>query len=668
MRSSMTASCECGISPRESCGQPRQRKTARRCGERGSWIGVRAHVAAVALLAFLAQSVFAFSLETARELIESGRFDQAIAQLQQETEENPAHEAARMLLAEAYEKAGRTDEALAALQQFLVLSANEERSHKARVAISRIRRQQIEAKGTSEPAAGAKREDPFKIPMPDVVWAGLESAEDSTYLPPILPPPNNSEVPPFAYETQHFTVYSTNERLSKVIGDRAEIYLAFMLEKLFGGRSWAVRFPILVYRDAQDYQQHGGPEGTGGVTMGHVTGKTEAILFFQLEPQWGSGQSGRGGSSNELWKYGIESVLPHELTHAVINEFFGGQEIPRWLHEAVAGRFEQTRDHYGEAARLARSVVAGEYFRMRDLFDQKTYPEQISLFYEQSAAVVLYLFETGPEAMHVFLSELRAGNGHDAACAAALGIPQENAVEEFERRWVEWMRQRYLHDLDREGDQTLITEAKPSKHALFRPWFNEMDTVAGMDNWRTVDLSSLDGFLSIGKSREQWSSDGDVLRVNISSQDEPSILGIRMNETAPAAVSAEVKFLGGPDSVHRSFGFVQLDADGFDTRVRALASLRDNSPHTIVAFWLDDLAVYLDGNCVGRFPARQISGDARDVDFPIGLMTYGPVEVRSLKVAKIQSFSDKPLAQAEEPAAPGRQRDTTRRERRRRGP
>ena len=121
--------------------------------------------------------------------------------------------------------------------------------------------------------------------------------EDSTYLPPILPPPYAFDVPPFAYQTQHFTVYSCNARLSHVIGERAEIYLAFMLDKLFGGRSWAVRFPILVYKDLNDYQQHGGPVGSGGVTFGHITGKTQAIILFQLRPSFGNAHGSGGGAT-----------------------------------------------------------------------------------------------------------------------------------------------------------------------------------------------------------------------------------------------------------------------------------------------------------------------------------------------------------------------------------
>ena len=251
----------------------------------------------------------ALSLDDARSLMALGQWDEVIRQLTMETEQNPAHEAARILLAQACEEADRLDEALTVWNDLITLSNKQERLHQARVAISRIRRLQLDQ---ADVADTQHADDPFKIQMPDVQWEGLEVIEDTNYLPPILPPPLAFEVPPFVEETEHFTVYTTNERLSKVIGERAEIYLEFMIDKLFGGRSWAARFPILVYSSRDDYQQHGGPAGSGGVTMGHVTGKTQAILLFQLTPQFDRGAWRRSITSDKgIWKYGIESVLPH---------------------------------------------------------------------------------------------------------------------------------------------------------------------------------------------------------------------------------------------------------------------------------------------------------------------------------------------------------------------
>lgn len=602
----------------------------------------------LALIVFVSSAAAAdFDLKSVESML-TDRADQAVQLLLQEVAANPAHEAARVLLAEAYEKAGKADEARAAWREVMRLSEDPDTQQKARRAISRLQRADLDRADRDE-IGTMEREDPFKIPMPDVDWEKLRAVEDTNYLPPLLGPPVNFELPPFVYETEHFTVYTANEYLSRVVGERAEIYLDFMVEKLFNGRSWPARIPILVYKDLNDYQQHGGPEGSGGVTYNHpLSGLTKAIIIFQLKPDFSSRRGG-GGGSNDVWRYGIESVLPHELTHAVVNEFFAGRQAPQWLHEAIAGRFEQTRDHYGEAARLARKVVAGEYFRMRDLFDQKGYPERIALFYEQSAIVVLYLFEAGPEAMHAFLAELAAGNGHDAACSAALGIPEEGAVEEFERRWVEWMKRRYVKDLKVETDQPIVSTAAASRASVFLPWANEVDTFNTLEGWRNFDLSSMSGFRPVGRSAKQWKAEGK-LACSPATDGSPSVLAIRLNEAAPLATQATVRYLGAPGGDSR-FGFTQLDAEGFDTPVQVLAPLRDGSPHTVTCVWADDLALYVDGNCVGRYPARAVSGNERDIDYPLGLISYGPVEVTDLKVAPIKAFSTKPIVAAVDPNA-----------------
>ncbi len=587
----------------------------------------------VAMLLTFPVAAHATDLARAEALMAGARFQDAIDLLVETVATNPAHERARMLLARAYEGANDHEKALAAWRELMLVSGHEQNLHEARKAISRLRREQLDRLETA-PAGRARRDaDPFLIPMPDVDWAGLEVIEDSRYLPPVLPPPNAFEVPPFAHESAHFTVYSTNERLSRVIAERAETYLDFMVERLFQGRSWAVRFPIFVYTTQDDYIKHGGPKGSGGVTMRHVTGKTQSILLYQIRG------SGRGGG---IWRYGIESVLPHELTHAILNEFFAGHRPPQWLHEAVAGRFEQTREHYAEAARLARGVMAGEIFRMRDLFEQQGYPEQISLFYEQSATVVLYLFETGPSAMHVFLTELKAGHGHDAACAAALGIPEKDAVEEFERRWVAWMKRRYV--------EARISVAGPSPETTriaFRPWFGEMDSVEKISRWRTVAVDSLDGFFGVGDSKRDWWIAGGQLRADPTRRGDSTLLGIPIHESAPLTVTCRVKWLGRPGERNRSFGFAQLDGKGNDTHIAVTARLPDSLAHDLTCIWADDLSVYLDGKCAGRFPASHVSGDAPDIDFPLALVAYGPFVVSDLKVAPIREFSDRPSAAAD---------------------
>ncbi|MGD2111590.1 MAG: tetratricopeptide repeat protein, partial [Phycisphaerae bacterium] len=555
----------------------------------------------------------ASDLSRVTTMLERGEVDTAIRLLVGELNDNPAHEAARVLLAQAYEKANRIDEAEQTWRTLLDVSQHDENVRRARRALSRLRREEIDRIDFS---TLANRADPFKIPMPETDWEGLDVIEDPGYLPPILPPPHAYDVPPFAHETQHFTVYSSNERLSEVIAERAETYLDFMTERLFGGRSWAVRFPILVYPTQHDYHRHGGPDGSAGVTFSSLSGRTEAILFYQLsEKQTGpvgrhAGRANRTGRTGKpLWEYGMQSVLPHELTHAMINEFFAGRMAPRWLQEAVAGRFEQTRDHYGEAARFAKRIVMGEYFRLRDLFAQKEYPDRIALFYEQSAAIVLYLFETGPDTMYVFLSELAAGNSHDEALSAALGIPVQNAVEEFERRWVTWMRRLHVERPSATAPSSAAAAATNLGHEVFQPWVDEVQTYEQLADWRPIDLNSLNAFAGVGDSKKDWEAEGDRLRCTASGVDSRGILGVRMNEPPPVIVACEVRWspsMGDLGEQARWFGFAQLDSEQNDTRVEALAMLRANKDYTVIGVWSDDLAVYLKplggkAVCHGRF-------------------------------------------------------------------
>jgi hypothetical protein len=309
---------------------------------------------------------------------------------------------------------------------------------------------------------------------------------------------------------------------------------------------------------------------------------------------------------------------------------------------------------------LAKRIVTGEYFRLRDLFEQEEYPERVELFYEQSAAIVLYLFETGPETMYVFLGELAAGNNHDAALSAALGIPEENAVEEFERRWVEWMRRLYVERPDAEATETQLAKADKTDHAVFLPWVNEVDTYQGLSDWRNVDLSSLDAFGGIGDSKKDWQADGARLRCVAAGADTRGILGIRMNEAPPALVSCTVRWSPSMSDLTdeaRWFGFAQLDSSLNDTRVEALAMLRANEDYNVIGVWSDDLAIYVvgadgKGVCHGRYPAFHVTGDAPDVDFPLALVSYGPVTVQHLRVVHVDEFSDKPVVAAEtKPAA-----------------
>jgi hypothetical protein len=206
-----------------------------------------------------------------------------------------------------------------------------------------------------------------------------------------------------------------------------------------------------------------------------------------------------------------------------------------------------------------------------------------------------------------------------------------------------------VKDLNAESDKPILSTVAASQASTFLPWVNESDTFSTLENWRPVDLSSLSSFLAVGRAQKEWSAEGGRLSYKPSEEGRVGFLGVRMNEDAPVVVQCTVRYLGSPTGLGNLFGFVQLDAEGFDTPIQVLAPLRDSSPHTLTCVWADDLALYLDGTCMGRYPARAVSGNERDIDYPLAMAAYGAVEIEDLKVGAIKAFSEKPVVAAAEP-------------------
>lgn len=585
-------------------------------------------------------SARAGSYEQARELFEQRQWAAAVDLLTREVRDNPGHEAAQLLLMDAYVQLGEKDKAIQTAQDILKLSTSEANLDRARLVYVRLMREKIDK--SDDPTQGkTDRIDAFHIDMPEIdeeTWTRLAIVEDTE----TITLPDGKRAPPFSYDTKHFTAYAHNEELAKLTAERAEIYLDFMSKHLFGDREWAIHVPLFVFQNEEAYISVGGnPEGSHGVTKGTQVGRTREVSLFQLIEI----EDADRNRHIVVYRYALESILPHELTHMVLNEFFG-LETPQWLHEAVAGRMEQTREHYLEAARLSRAVVAGEHFRMRELFDQEGYPSaRIDLFYEQAAIVVLYLFEAGPEAMYTFFSTLAdhpKETRHDAACAALLGIPQEGAVEEFERRWVEWMTRRYARDLkpDEGEDPPIVVDVNTDD--TFFPRVNELDTVANIANWRTIDLSNMEQFIGIGGSKADWSYERNLLRCDPGAKGG-SFLGLRMNERMPLAVECEVRWLGNVTEGYGWVGFNQLNSDNLDTNVAVTARFSDGAAHKLTAILHDELALYIDKTLAGRYPAYILKETDRDIDYPLAAMTNSPIEILSMRVGAIEKFSTAPV-------------------------
>jgi hypothetical protein len=323
----------------------------------------------------------------------------------------------------------------------------------------------------------------------------------------------------------------------------------------------------------------------------------------------------------------------------VINEWFGGTRVPRWINEGLARRMEQTRNHYEEAAKIGRDAVAGEYYRFRDLFAQKEYPhrgDRTFRFYEQSASIVLFLLEQfGPDSAVAFFEALKEGGTHDDAAAAALGIPTEGAVEEFEKRWVDWVRGIYARFGERleDGEIARGTALDDSAHTAS---FAEIETVDKVSNWNTIPTDSLDAFKEIGGSHRHWQAEGDKLVCSMVGSDIGSLVGIRTDDEVPMVLTCSVRATAASVDEPTLFGISMLDHRADDTGILVRTVLEDRRPHEIRCVVSDEIALYVDGDCMGRFPAlRDID---EDIDWPLAFVAYAPIEISNVRTGMIREF------------------------------
>ncbi|MCH7813415.1 MAG: tetratricopeptide repeat protein [Planctomycetes bacterium] len=576
---------------------------------------------ALAGLLLAATPAWALKYDTARAAFEAGDFAKAERLLADEVRDNPGHEEAYLLWARALEQTDNLQGAMDAWTTLKKITLDEDREADARRNMLRLQRRLSD--GRSETP---KTPDPFHVPGIEIDYDGLEEVESKDY---------NGIYPPFSHETRNFMVYACNEKLAKKVGELSETYLEFLRQRLLAGRAWAFRVPIFVYANRDDYVKVGGwPAQSIGATYATHLGRSGKVGLFQISS---AEEMESTGAKNPV-SHNIEDVLPHELTHVVLYEFFGAQKVPKWLHEAFARQMEQNRKDYEEAAVLAQDAVAGEYFRFRDFFAAETYPSggQVMRFYEQAATTVLFLIEQGPEATRAFLTELAKQKGHDAAVAAAFGIDEEGAVEAFEEMWVKWMEQRYIHDLQRE-DREEPTVAKRSDSRLFKGPFDELASLAKIEKWRDVRPDAEGECKGVGGSLGDWTLEAERIVSQLPDERTQSMLAIRMYEELPIAIRCRIRWTGDEEENLGWFGFALLDEHLEDLGAQALVRLDDNRAHDLYCVISDDIVVFLDDHCAGRYPLPPRS-DEVEIDYPVALVAYSPVEITELQVATIEGF------------------------------
>ncbi len=98
----------------------------------------------------------------------------------------------------------------------------------------------------------------------------------------------------------------------------------------------------------------------------------------------------------------LAAVLPHEVTHVILADFFTEQQIPRWADEGMAVLTEPAVEQKRRAVDLVEPLGQNLLFPIEDLM-KMDYPDNRywSLYYAQSVSLTRFLVEQGTPAQLV---------------------------------------------------------------------------------------------------------------------------------------------------------------------------------------------------------------------------------------------------------------------------
>lgn len=196
------------------------------------------------------------------------------------------------------------------------------------------------------------------------------------------------------------------------------------LQQVWGGSnppsSWQPKCEVMVHATRAAYLKVVGPGGS----------QTTGSSLIQLE----SGKISSRRIDLLLDREGAVSALPHELTHVILADRFGGRQPPQWLDEGIAmladtrgKRLLHERD-CRDALATNHALPIAELLRLSEF----TSAEQVPAFYGQSLSLVQMLATKGKPTTIIDFALDAVDQGYDRALQNHYGI---EGVDSLEHQW-----------------------------------------------------------------------------------------------------------------------------------------------------------------------------------------------------------------------------------------
>jgi hypothetical protein len=133
----------------------------------------------------------------------------------------------------------------------------------------------------------------------------------------------------------------------------------------------------------------------------------------------------------------LESVLPHEMTHAVFAAHFG-RPLPCWADEGASISMELGADRQELETLFPRRLQQGRVLSLTELFATRNYPRDPLPLYAESLSVVRFLLTRGGK--QEFVSYLGDGIRSRDWAATTRTHYGYATLEDLEQAWLTWVR------------------------------------------------------------------------------------------------------------------------------------------------------------------------------------------------------------------------------------
>lgn len=191
-------------------------------------------------------------------------------------------------------------------------------------------------------------------------------------------------------------------------------------------RDWTPKCEVYVHTNQAAYNQslrRPGDASVGTTSMNFDQGRT---VYRRIDV--------RADASD--WS---NAALPHELTHVVLGERFGGHALPRWADEGIAMLSESSDKHRERLENLQMILTSQATLKIHEIVSTKGLPapQLRNAFYGQSLALSSLLVRKGTPAKFADFVEESIRVGADQALRTHYSV---NGVAALQQEWNEWVR------------------------------------------------------------------------------------------------------------------------------------------------------------------------------------------------------------------------------------